>query len=980
MSHILKAVLGPTNTGKTHYAIERMLSYTSGMMGFPLRLLAREVYDRVVAVKGRGQVALITGEERIVPEGARYWLATVEAMPRHRPVDFVAIDEIQMAADRERGHVFTEHLLGTRGRHETLLLGAETMRPLIARLLPDAEITIRPRYSTLSYTKPVKLSRLPRRSAVVAFSAHDVYGLAELMKRNKGGAAIVMGALSPRTRNAQVAMYQSGEVDYLVATDAIGMGLNMDIAHLSLAALDKYDGRYMRTLMPAEVGQIAGRAGRYKTDGTFSTLSGGDSLDPLVIAQVEEHSYSPVKSILWRSTRLDMRTVPRLIRSLETPTEQDGLSRQRDAHDLRYLKAMADDPAILARTSSPEAVKILWDICQVPDFRKLAAGDHLSLLKRLFEDLTSPTGVVDEDLIVRAVKRVDNIHGDIDTLAGRISSIRVWTYIAHRSGWLADGGHWAQMTRAVEDKLSDALHDKLTQRFVDRRTAVLLRSLNKKGDLSVQVDRQSGRVTVEGQEIGTLKAFSFEADISATAGEQKMLNAAAEAALRAEVTRQAKLFANVGFKTLTLDLDKGLARPRLMWGAHPVAALKPAGNGYGFQVVLIEPHLLNADEAELVVRKAQEWIDARVAEKLEPLLKLMAELNGEAEAPEGAAPLSGIARGIAFRLLENYGTLERQDVQSDLRAMDQDARKGLRRFGVRFGATSLYIPLILKPHATELRLILWALAGNHASLPPLPTPGMVWVDVDASAPPEFYALAGFRVVGTKAVRMDMIERLADAVRPLGADNSWFEVTPEIMGLVGLSGDDFAQTMASLGYGHEVRQLPATPAPAPAEDAAPADAQTSGGAASEEAIAGEDALAVPQGAEPAAQDDSAPKESAPEDSISEGKADERAGDSTAETPNIPAEAEGEPALVERHVFRWQSGRRDKPAARKGKPGGKPGGKSAGKSGGKSDPRRGGKPGTSGKPKSYRSKERRDKPVDPDSPFAALAALKDSLGKK
>jgi len=1036
MSQIIKAVLGPTNTGKTHYAIERMLSYTSGMMGFPLRLLAREVYDRVVAIKGKNQVALVTGEERIVPEGARYWLATVEALPRHVTVDFVAIDEIQMAADRERGHVFTDHLLHRRGRFETLLLGAETMRPLISRLLPDAEIITRPRYSTLRYTKPVKLSRLPRRSAVVAFSAHDVYGLAELMKRNRGGAAIVMGALSPRTRNAQVELYQSGEVDYLIATDAIGMGLNMDIAHLSLAALDKFDGRHMRALTPAEVGQIAGRAGRYRTDGSFSTLSGGDPLDPLVVAQVEEHRYNPVKTILWRSARMDMRSVPALVRSLERPTDIDGLSRQRDAQDLLYLKRLADDSEVMDRAGGADAVKRLWDVCQVPDFRKLAAGDHLSLLKRLFLDLTSVTGKIDEDLIARAVKRVDNIHGDIDTLAGRISSIRVWTYVSHRAGWLADGGHWAHVTRGVEDKLSDALHDKLTQRFVDRRTAVLLRSLRKKGDLSVTVDRQTGRVTVEGQEIGTLKGFSFFADENASAGEQKMLNAAAEAALRTEVTRQAKLFANVGFKVLELDVSQGLDRARLTWEGAQIATLAASGNGYGLRVTVSEPHLLQSGEVELVTRKAQEWIDTRLAEKLEPLLKLSAELNGDVEVPEGSQALSGMARGIAFQLLENYGTLDRKAVQNDLKALDQDARKGLRRFGVRFGSTSLYIPLILKPHATELRLILWAMHGGHSDLPAIPTPGMVWVDVADGAPEAFYALAGFRGVGTKAVRMDMIERLADAVRPLGAGNDWFDVTPEIMGLVGLSGDDFAATMASLGYVHEIRHMPAAaklsaPEQTTEKDGGPGGEQAetlpAAEGSSQESSAqqgsGEEAVATPEaheastpetvdtegpdaagtetaGTDAAAQvdlDSAAPAaKSAPEES---GTPDDDSSDSsnTAESDDATAAPSAEDAvtgdaeaeLVARHVFRWKPARRDRAPQkgrgrrndgdgqqRRGQPNRKTGG---GKAGGKSGPRSdygrpgGGKSGGGKTP-------RKDKPLDPDSPFAALAALKDSLGKK
>lgn len=976
MTGIIKAVLGPTNTGKTHYAVDRMMGYASGLMGFPLRLLAREVYDRVVAVKGKNQVALVTGEERMVPEGARYFLCTAEAMPRMAAVDFVAIDEIQMAADPQRGHIFTEHLLHSRGRHETLLLGAETMRPLIRKLIPEAEILTRPRFSELKHIRPAKMRALPRRSAIVGFSGADVYGMAELLKRQKGGAAIVMGALSPRTRNAQVEMYASGEVDHLVATDAIGMGLNLDIGHVAFAGLQKFDGRTFRDLTAAEAAQIAGRAGRFKKNGTFSTLGGGgEPMDPMTIAQIEEHEFEPVKRLFWRNHRLDYGTIPRLLRSLEAPTSTDGLHRVRDTVDLLALKTLGADERITSLTTNREAVERLWNVCQIPDFRKLSAEDHTSLLRKIYVDLMGPAGTIPHDWIARQVKRLDNTHGDIDTLAGRIASIRIWTYVSHRKGWLRDAAHWAHVTRSVEDRLSDALHEKLTQRFVDRRTAVLMRSLRHRDTLSVSIDNETNQVSVEGHEIGELNGFSFRVEAAAAPDEQKTLKAAAESALQAELTRRAKLFANVGFKTLAFDFSEGLANPKITWEGAPIASVHDSGALFAPRVKLVASSLLQGENADLVIEKTQEWLDTRIGEKLEPLIKLAQELNGEVEAPEGAAPLSGLARGVAYRLLENYGVMKRAEVAGDLRQLDQDARKGLRRFGIRIGASSLYIPLILKPHAIELRLMMWAMAGKLNGLPGLPTPGMVWVDTEATAPNTFYELAGFTVVGKKAVRMDMLERLADAVRPIGQGGDWFEVTPEIMGLVGLSGEDFAEVMAAAGYKHEVRKVPA-----PAKEAAvKAEGKTE--AAPETENAEEAADEVPD-EEAKAQE--MPAEAAKADDATEAPAEVPAKEDTPEVA-AQAEAEGETELVERYFFAWAPRRKARPQG--GKPrgdrkGGKPNDGNRGKGGdrrGKGP--RGNRDGKPSGPRTHTARPpKREKKADPDSPFAALAGLKESLEKK
>ncbi len=957
MSNI-KAVLGPTNTGKTHYAVERMCAHTSGVMGFPLRLLAREVYDKMVALKGKNAVALLTGEERIVPEGARYYLCTAEAMPRGMVTQFVAIDEVQMAADSQRGHVFTEHLLHSRGRSETLFLGSDTMEPLIRSLVPEAEILYRERFSKLSHIKPVKISRLPRRSVVIAFSAADVYGLAELIKRQKGGAAIVMGSLSPRTRNKQVELYQSGEVDYLVATDAIGMGLNMDIGHVVFSSTTKYDGRNVRYLTPAELGQIAGRAGRYKKDGNFTTLGGELPFDERQIAQLEGHRFDPVKAIQWRNNRLDFHSLGRLISSLEKPAQLSGVHRSRDALDMLALKSMAADDDIVKMIKTPADLQTLWDICQVPDFKKLSMGDHINLLKQLYSDLMSTSGVISHDFLARQVKRLDNTGGDIDTLAARIASIRVWTYVSHRGGWLKDGAHWAHVTRSVEDKLSDALHERLTQRFVDRRTAVLMRSLRQKGELKVDINTENNKVTVEGQEIGELNGFTFTVEAGAAGEDHKLLNAAAETALKVEITRRVKIFGNVGAKTLTFDFTNGLAAPRLMWEGAAIATLSDSGALFAPRVKIIAGTQLDGDNADAVRQSAQDWLDARIAEKMENLIKLAQELNGEVEAPEGVAVLTGVARGIAYRVLENYGVLNRQEVAADLRSLDQDARKGLRRFGIRIGATSLYIPFVLKPHATEMRLMMWAMAEKLDTLPNLPTPGMVWVDVDAEAPKKFYSLAGFTVAGAKAVRMDMFERLADATRPLGSGGEWFEVTPETMGLVGLSGEFFAGVMKTIGYSVEERDIPVPPKPvveAVAETPAEGEAEVK----AEEAVA----------------------------DVVEAVVDTPVEEEAVTPESTEAVTDAAEETVKRHFFKWVVKRpakthnrpaqkaekkfstipdEEKKKAYKDNKGGKGGKRS------KSDNRT---------PRVMSAApKKQEKAMDPDSPFAALAGLKDQLGKK
>src|SRR5246127_659403 len=531
------AVLGPTNTGKTHLAIERMLALSSGMIGLPLRLLAREVYNRAVERVGADAVALVTGEEKIKPPHARYWVATVEAMPRDLDVAFLAVDEIQLAADLERGHVFTDRILNRRGREETLILGAATMRPMVDKLLPGANVLSRPRLSTLSFAGDKKITRLPRRTAIVAFSPEEVYAIAELIRRQRGGAAVVLGALSPRTRNAQVALYQSGDVDYLVATDAIGMGLNLDVDHVAFASDRKFDGYQFRRLTPAEFGQIAGRAGRHTRDGPFGTTGRCPTFEPELVEALESHAFESVKVVQWRNSALDFKSLGALQASLATvPTEQ-GLTRAPIAEDIQVLEHAARDDDVRAMTTNAAAVEQLWEVCQVPDYRKIAPAAHAELVVALYGFLRRE-GRIPVDWISRQVALADRTDGDIDTLSTRIAHIRTWTFAANRPDWLADPEHWQGVTRAVEDRLSDALHERLTERFVDRRTSVLMRRLRENTALEPDFNK-AGEVVVEGHRIGRLDGFVFVADASSGGSEAKALQNAAQKALAGEISARA---------------------------------------------------------------------------------------------------------------------------------------------------------------------------------------------------------------------------------------------------------------------------------------------------------------------------------------------------------------------------------------------------------------------------------------------------------
>jgi ATP-dependent RNA helicase SUPV3L1/SUV3 len=831
------AVLGPTNTGKTHLAIERMAAHESGMIGLPLRLLAREVHGRLVEKMGEGRVALITGEEKIRPPHARHFVCTVEAMPGDIDVAFLALDEAQLGADLDRGHVFTDRLLNRRGRAETMIIGAMTLRPLLEKLIPGIGITERPRLSQLLFAGEKKLTRLPRRSAIVAFSAEEVYAIAELIRRQNGGAAVVMGALSPRTRNAQVALFQSGDVDYIVATDAIGMGLNLDVAHVAFASDRKFDGHRRRRLEPGEFGQIAGRAGRHLRDGTFGTTGRCPPFEPELVEALEAHRFDALKTLQWRNSELDFASMAALKASLAQSPTEEGLTRALAADDVIALEHLSQE-ADIARLAQDRAVlKRLWQVCQLPDYRKISPHQHAELAATLFRHLMQ-AGRLPEDWFGAQIAALDRTDGDLDALSTRLAQIRTWSFAANRADWLADPRHWQGEARRVEDRLSDALHEQLAARFVDRRTSVLMRRLREKTMLEANVS-PVGDVTVEGQHVGMLQGFRFTPDAGATGPEMKALNAAAGKALTREIESRAARLVLGGDDQIVLAND-GLIR----WGGEPVARIAAGDRPVNPGLRLIADDLLPVVAREQIEARLGAWLKAHVARLLGPLLAL--------ESGEG---LEGAARGIAFQIAEALGVLERSKVANEVKGLDQEARAALRKQGVRFGAYHLYAPALLKPAPRALAVQLFALGkdgatqagdtGALADILHLAASGRTSIPVDKQVSRALYLAGGYRVCGERAVRVDILERLADLIRPAmtyrpgvtqgeppagAADGEGFTVTNAMTSLVGVAGADFAGVLRALGYASQTRtgpaisvalaQPPAEPAPAMAAAEAP----------------------------------------------------------------------------------------------------------------------------------------------------------------
>lgn len=1013
------AVLGPTNTGKTHLAIDRMLSHGSGMIGLPLRLLAREVYGRVCERIGAANVALVTGEEKIIPPGARYSVCTVEALPRRTDVAFVAIDEVQLAGDLERGHIFTDRILHLRGRDETLLLGAATMRGVLERLLRGISVVTRPRMSHLAYAGSKKITRLPRRSAIVAFSADEVYAIGELIRRQRGGVAVVLGALSPRTRNAQVELYQSGDVDFIVATDAIGMGLNLDVDHVAFAQERKFDGYQYRNLNAAELGQIAGRAGRHLRDGTFGVTGQVDPFDDELVEKIESHQFDPVRVLQWRTANFDFSSLEALARSLETPAPVEGLTRALPAVDAQALATLSRDETVAELATSETRVRQLWDVCALPDYRRIAPAQHAEIIGQLYRDIAR-RGHVDEDYMAEQVRRADSADGDIDTLSARIAQIRTWTFVSHRPGWLADPAHWQEKTRETEDRLSDALHERLTKRFVDRRTSVLMKRLRENTMLEAEIS-PTGTVTVEGHHVGELQGFRFSADRTAEGEDAKAIRTAAQKALGVEFELRAERFANAANGDLALDAATGTLR----WLGAPIASLAAGDDVLKPRVILLADEQLTGPARDKVSARAERFVGWQVEQYLKPLIDLSAD--------EG---LEGIARGVAFRLVEQMGVINRRDLGDDIKSLDQDARGRLRRLGVRFGAYHIFLPALLKPAPAGLVTLLWALANDGRDKPgygdvvAAMAAGRTSVVTDPAFLPEFYRLAGFRNLGRRAVRVDILERLADLIRPAlswqpgqgqrpdgGYDGRAFLVTPAMMSILGATADDMEEILKGLGYRQEPKEaaqveahLASLDASAKAAVAAVAEGEGSGGATE---ATGESA--------PDGEGSDGKAEAGTESPVAEAPADEDvaepagmpAGDGAEGSGGGGATGDATEAAAPKPVMIWRQGRpegrprhhhsrggqqragqqpatgEEKPARREGgenrrddrrrdgnRDGKRPdGNRHEGKGGKRHDGPKGGKPVMEARPPRAEKPQR----IDPDSPFAKLAALKDKLGK-
>jgi ATP-dependent RNA helicase SUPV3L1/SUV3 len=781
----LVAVLGPTNTGKTHLAIDRMLGHRSGMIGFPLRLLARENYDRIAKLRGSRSVALITGEERILPPSPSYFVCTAESMPLDRQVDFLAVDEIQLCADPERGHVFTARLLHARGLAETMFLGADTIKPLMRRLIRDAEYVSRPRLSTLSYTGHRKVTRLPPRSAVVAFTVADVFSLAELIRRQRGGAAVVLGALSPRARNAQVGMFQAGEVDYLVATDAIGMGLNMDLDHVAFARIGKFDGRGPRRLNAAEIAQIAGRAGRHMSDGTFGTTAEQGPLNSEIVEAVEAHRFDPLTRLNWRNTRLRFESVAALLKSLEERPSISGVVLTREADDHRALRALSRSQEVVELAVHPGAVRLLWEVCQIPDFRKAMTDSHTRLLGHCFRHLAGLEQRLPTGWIAGQMANLDCVDGDIDMLMARIAHIRTWTYITHRGDWVDNATAWQERARGIEDRLSDALHDRIRQRFVDRRSALLIRQLASETELPASVS-EAGEVHVEGTYVGRLDGLNFVPD-AIDGAEARMLIAAASRVVRKEFAARIRRLAADADEVFSID-PSGMLR----WRNGTVGRLVAGDRMLTPRVDPLTGDFVEREARDRIRQRLQAFLRAEIERRLAPLFAAQ------------ALPLGSVGRGLVFQLAGELGCIPRADVRHQLRALESPDRIALSRLGLRFGTESVYFEPMQRTDTVRFRAVLWAVQHGRPGPPLLSKRYLTKViEIDPALPVSFYAAIGLRVLNGLALRPERLERLAAAARRLARVGA-FSADDELAAIFGVERAALRRLLAALGYRSVIR--------------------------------------------------------------------------------------------------------------------------------------------------------------------------------
>lgn len=786
------AALGPTNTGKTFYAIERLAAHKSGMIGLPLRLLTREVYDKMVLKVGPSRVAMITGEERIIPDNPKYWVCTVESMPMDKPVEFLAVDEIQLIDDPERGHIFTDRILNARGMSETLFMGSSISKKVIKKLINDVKFYDRERFSKLTYTGYKKISHLPKRSAVVAFSIQSVYAIAEIIKRQKGGVAVVMGSLSPQARNAQVKMYQNGDVDYIVATDAIGMGLNLDLNHIAFAETEKYDGENFRKLYPHELAQIAGRAGRYQRDGTFGVTGQANEIDHEVIARIEDHRFIPLNSAKWRNKNLNFSSVNKLIESLKAIPNKIELGISRQADDLRALIRLSQDKEIIENANNKKNIQTLWETSQIPDFRNISEGEHSKIISLIFKELCLNNKLSDEWLNSH-IKSFDKYYGDINSLMMRLSGIRTWTYVSQKEKWLDNPVLWQKKTREIEDKLSDALHNSLTERFVEKTSSKLRIKYKDKKDILSGIS-DNGDVTVEGEYFGKIHGFKLIIEKSYSEQYLKQIRPAISKSIELEMKKKSLKILSSEFDAFTLNSDLFI-----YFNDEKIAGLKPGNNPLNPKISIICDEYLDSNIKKKIENKFLEWIQNYIKLNLREILSL-----------ENTDNLSPGAKGIAFRLLEELGLIRRNKIENEIKILDQKSRQELRKMGVKIGKFSIFFPATVKPKATELLISLWINYSeknynqNDIKLirENLPKPGITSCALNQNISHEIYKVLGYLVIGKMVIRADIIERLDKIIyNEIDKDkkDKSFLVTDEMISLLGCSRENMKLIIKDLGF-------------------------------------------------------------------------------------------------------------------------------------------------------------------------------------
>ena len=781
MQSRVTAILGPTNTGKTHLAVETMLDHESGIIGFPLRLLAREIYDKCVSKVGNNKVALITGEEKVIPSDAKYYVCTVESMPKDLAVEFVAVDEIQMCADQERGHIFTDRLLNLRGTKLTMFLGSHTMNKIIQQLVENAEFVKRERYSKLSYAGYKKISRLEPRTAIIAFSVEEVYAIAELVRRQKGGAAVIMGSLSPKTRNSQVKLYQSGDVDFLVATDAIGMGINMNINNVYFSSLKKFDGKKTRKLNLSEISQIAGRAGRHINDGNFGITGQSETFTASEIEKIESHSLQEIDWIYWRNSELNYENHESLLKSLEKKSNSELLKKVNDAEDEKIFKLMIKDTNIIKIINQKEYLKILWECCQIPDFVKKDYGKHLDVVKKVFSFLSSKNKKVSNLYMNEQLKNFDKYNGNMDVLSNRIANVRTWSYVANKRGWVENQDYWIERTKNIEDKLSDQLHEELTKSFIDKRISVLSRSLKQDIVLGTQI-KENENVEIEGQFIGKLIGLKLNLSMQSNTLDTdiKSLKKAARQAIAPELMRRVSKI--IKEENLTINSDQ-----KIYWLENPIATLIPGKNYLEPKIKLIVDDAIDLESKQKLEKFLDEWIKKIIEEKLKDLVNLK---NNEVK--------SSKVRALCFQLFENNGVLKREKVNNFIKEFSTEDKAETRKLGVKIGRYHIYLPRMLKPAAVDLRVTLWKNFYNISNKIELPKSGLNFIINKNKNVKKFLLICGFENFGDFFVRIDILERLFLKVMEETKDNN-FEMSSEMMNLIGCNKENLIILFSLMGY-------------------------------------------------------------------------------------------------------------------------------------------------------------------------------------